>query len=188
MRENRKYRCLNSVEYNFKNYKIISIKFEHRYRIMKWRNDQIYHLRQNNRLNKKHQDIYFKDVVSKQLNEKTPEQILFSFYDHNNFVAYGGLVHVNWPDKNAEISFVINTKLEANKFKEYWNNFLKIIEIVAFKELGFKKLFIYSYNLRPILYEVTFENNYKQEAHLIQHKFFDGKYIDIYVHSKINHT
>ena len=30
---------------------------------MKWRNDQIYHLRQNNRLNKKHQDIYFKDVM-----------------------------------------------------------------------------------------------------------------------------
>ena len=115
-------------------YKISPIKYGQRYNIMKWRNDQIIHLRQNNILSKKAQDYYFSNVIYKTFEEKNPSQILFSFFHNNKFVAYGGLVHINWSQKNAEISFLINTKLEFF-FEEYWLNFLKLIENVGFYEL-----------------------------------------------------
>ena len=54
-------------------------------------------------------------------------------------IGYGGLVHINWIDKNAEISFVLNTNLESNEFSFHWSNYLGLIEKVAFKNFFYIK-------------------------------------------------
>jgi RimJ/RimL family protein N-acetyltransferase len=153
---------------------------------MKWRNEQMYHLRQNKLLTNAKQDKYFKDVISQLYDADKPDQILFSYFYNNEFVGYGGIVHINWVDKNAEISFLINTELEKNDFELHWGNFLNLIEIVAFQDLKFHKLYTYAFDIRPNLYKILESSNFKNEARLIQHCFFNGKYIDVIIHSKIN--
>jgi RimJ/RimL family protein N-acetyltransferase len=169
-------------------YSIVPIRHEDRYLIMEWRNEQIYHLRQEKILNKEDQDSYFDYTIRETFNQDTPSQILFSYLNGDECIGYGGLVHINWKDKNAELSFIMNTSFENKLFEYHWNNFLNIIELVAFKELNFHKIYTYAYDLRPKLYKVLEKNNYILEAKLKDHIFFKKKYIDVLIHSKINGT
>ena len=180
------YICLKTHTFHYNKFHIEPIRNEDRYEIMKIRNEQIFHLRQSKPLTIEEQDNYFNNVVSKLFYEKQPNQLLFSFFENNNFIGYGGLVHINWIDKNAEISFVMKTELQNNYFAHYWSNFLKLIEELAFIELDFHKIFTYAFDVRPHLYEVLVNNNYYEEARLKEHCFFNGKYTDVLYHSKIN--
>jgi hypothetical protein len=148
---------------------------------MKWRNEQIFHLRQKNKLKKEEQQYYFKNVVSKLFSKRTPKQVLFSFLHDDKLVGYGGLVHINWTNKSAEISFVMNTKLEKLNFEKYWNIFLKMISQIAFEELKFKKIFTYAYDLRPLLY-----NSLDNQGFSLEKEFTDDEYNKIKIHSKYN--
>ena len=103
-----KYNCLDKNEFSIGDYKIIPIRFEDRLDILKWRNEQIYHLRQDKILTKEVQDNYFREIVASIFSEKKPNQILFSYLKNQKCIGYGGLVHINWTDKNAEISFLMN--------------------------------------------------------------------------------
>ena len=48
-----------------------------------------------------------KKIILKQFKLQRPSQMLFSFYNQNKLIGYGGLVHINWIHKNAEISFLL---------------------------------------------------------------------------------
>ena len=126
------YLCLNKNIFLWNNFKIIPIRMKDRNMIMSWRNDQIYHLRQKAKLKRKDQDLYFKNIVKKQFKEKQPNQLLFSFIENNLLIGYGGLVHIDWTNKNAEISFLMKTELESERFIELWNIFLKLGQTVEF--------------------------------------------------------
>jgi RimJ/RimL family protein N-acetyltransferase len=178
------YKALNKQVFTNGDFSLVPIRFEDRYEIMKWRNEQIYHLRQNKPLTKEDQDAYFNNVVAKLFDQEKPNQILFSFLESGKCIGYGGLVHINWIDQNAEISFVINTMLESKRFKESWSIFLSLIERVAFKELGFHKIYTYAFDLRPKLFEVLNEEGYIEEARLKDHCFFNSKFIDVIINSK----
>ena len=153
---------------------------------MNWRNEQIYHLRQDKPLTFQDQDFYFENIVSKLFNQDEPNQILFSYLKNDLCIGYGGLVHINWIDKNAEISFVIKTEEQQNNFEHHWACYLELIEKVAFEELNLHKLFVYAFDLRPHLYLAIEKSGYKKEAILKEHCLFEGKYIDVVIHSKIN--
>lgn len=181
----REYKCLSKQSYSFNEYQIVPIRDEDKCDIMQWRNDQIYHLRQSRSLKKEDQDKYFNTVISNLFEIENPEQILFSYLENGICIGYGGLVHINWVDKNAEISFLLNTKHEGY-FIENWCSFLYLIEKIGFLELKFHKLFTYAFDLRPKLYLALNKSNYTKEAVLHQHTFFDNKYIDVIIHSKIN--
>lgn len=181
-----KYICLNENEFLSEQFKIVPLRFQDRIKIMKWRNDQLYHLRQNKPLTIEDQENYFNNVILKLFKQQQPKQILFSFLKNNVCIGYGGLVHINWIDKNAEISFLINTDLEKNNFEKYWHLFLKLIEKVAFKELKFHKIYTWSFDLRPKLYSTLLKANYIEEARLSKHCLFQNSYIDVLIHSKIN--
>ena len=99
------YICLKNQSYEQNGFSIVPIRYEDRLEIMKWRNDQIYHLRQDKPLTEKDQNLYFKNTIAKLFQKENPNQILFSFLRENICIGYGGLVHINWIDKNAEISF-----------------------------------------------------------------------------------
>lgn len=180
------YKALNKQVYSEGIYSLVPVRFEDRMDIMKWRNEQIYHLRQSKPLTAEDQDNYFNNVVSKLFNQDQPDQILFSFLKNGECIGYGGLVHINWVDKNAEISFIMDTRLEVNKFQEMWQSFLKLIEIVAFQDLSFHKIFTFAFDLRPHLYEVLTIAGFFEDSRLREHAIFDGKAIDVLIHSKIS--
>ncbi len=183
-----KFKILSKYIYEYNEYSIVPLRFEDRYLIMNWRNEQMYHLRQSATLTIEKQDKYFKEVVSKNFEEDKPSQILFSFLYNNECIGYGGLVHINWTDQNAEISFLINTELEKKYFENYWTIYLNLIEMVAFEDLKLHKIFTYAYDIRPKLFEVLERNHYINEATLKEHTIINEQYFDVLIHSKINGT
>lgn len=181
----RQYKALKTNTFIIGSYYLVPIRFEDRYDIMKWRNEQIYHLRQNKTLTKEGQDNYFETVVSNLFDQEKPSQILFSFLKEDKCIGYGGLVHINWIDQNAEISFIMDTTLEKEHFAFYWQTYLELIEMVAFEELGMHKIYVYAFDVRPHLYAALQSSGYFKDAVLKDHCSFQGKYIDVVIHSKI---
>lgn len=179
------YKVLNKQIFTVGDYSLVPIRFEDRMDIMKWRNEQIYHLRQSKPLTEEDQNNYFKNVVSKLFDREQPDQILFSFLKNGVCIGYGGLVHINWVDKNAEISFIMDTCLENDLFQDFWSEYLSLIEMVAFNELSLHKVYVYAFDLRPHLYEVLVSNKYFLDARLKEQCFFNGRFIDVVIHSKI---
>jgi RimJ/RimL family protein N-acetyltransferase len=182
----RAYSCLSNQKYSIDNYSIIPIRFTDRLLIMKWRNEQMYHLRQKKILTETEQNLYFESVIEGLFKQNNPDQILFSFLEDSKCVGYGGLVHINWVDKNAEISFIINTELESTLFHHHWTVYLSLIEEVAFKQLNLHKIYTYAFDIRPQLYRVLEDNQYTREATIKEHVFIEGIYKDVVIHCKLN--
>ncbi|SKB59646.1 Protein N-acetyltransferase, RimJ/RimL family [Salegentibacter salinarum] len=180
------YKILDQQVFSSGEYSIVPIRMEDRYDIMKWRNEQMYHLRQNEPLTKEKQDIYFESVISNLFELDKPSQILFSYLKDEECIGYGGLVHIKWTDKNAEISFIMNTSLEKEYFEFHWVNYLKLLEKVAFNEINLHKIYTYAFDLRPRLYNALGQAGFGFELDLKEHCFFQQKYIDVKIHSKFN--
>lgn len=109
---------------------------------MRWRNEQSYRLRLSEPLTDEKQEAYFNTTIKSLFNEEKPNQILFNILQGDKCIGYGGLVHINWIDKNAEVSFVMDTKLEKESFSKNWSEFLFLIEKVAFNYTIFRKLYV----------------------------------------------
>ena len=180
------YKVLNKQVFSLGEYSIVPIRMEDRYDIMQWRNEQMYHLRQAEPLTKSKQNAYFENVVAKLFEQEQPNQLLFSFLKGEECIGYGGLVHINWTDKNAEISFIMETELEKQSFEKYWGLFLDLIEQVAFYELKLHKIFVYAFDLRPHLFKAIETKNFTKEAILEEHCLYDEKFIDVIIHSKFS--
>jgi RimJ/RimL family protein N-acetyltransferase len=151
---------------------------------MDWRNEQIFHLRQSKLLTIEDQELYFSEIIEKTFSIERPSQILFSFLKNDICIGYGGLVHINWIDFNAEISFLIDTKLERDYFESLWMIYLKLIENVAFVELNLHKIYTYAYDIRPKLFSVLEKSSYRKEATLKEHVFINGIFQNVIIHSK----
>jgi len=181
-----KYKALRNQTFFLGEYLLVPIRMEDRHAIMQWRNEQLYHLRQNEPLTREAQDLYFKEVVAKLFGQDEPQQILFSYLQDGKCIGYGGLVHINWLDRNAEISFIMDTALEKKDFEFHWTTYLTLIEQVAFEELSLHKIFTYAFDLRPRLYSPLSKRDFIKEAQLKEHAHFEGNYVDVLIHAKLN--
>jgi RimJ/RimL family protein N-acetyltransferase len=180
------YKALNNQVYSKDDFKLVPIRYEDRFEIMKWRNEQIHHLRQPQPLTLENQENYFNNIVSKLFNQEQPSQLLFSYLKNDVCIGYGGLVHINWIDKNAEISFIMNTELEKEHFEFHWSTYLELIEELAFFELKLHKIYTYAFDIRPHLYSAIEKSGFVKEAILKDHCLFEGEFKDVVFHSKIN--
>lgn len=180
------YKILNNQVFKKGAYVLVPIRMKDRYNIMRWRNEQIFHLRQSELLTKEDQDQYFKTVVAQLFDQEQPAQILFSFLKKDKCVGYGGLVHINWLDKNAEVSFVMETSHQPEHFKEYWGAFLRILYKVAFYDLSLHKIFTYAFDVRPHLYEALESAGFSFEARLKNHCIINSRLKDVVYHSLLN--
>lgn len=181
------YKCLKHQEYTLGDYSIVPLRYEDRFSIMKWRNEQIYHLRQARPLTEDDQQRYFDNVVAKLYDNSKPDQILFSYLEKGVCIGYGGLVHINWIDRNAEISFIMDTRLEKEHFAEHWSNYLTMLKELSFNDLKLHKIYTYAFDLRPHLYPIFENSGFVREATLKDHCLYQGEYKDVVIHSLINH-
>lgn len=182
----RAYKILTTQSFSNEEYSIVPIREEDKFEILKWRNEQMFHLRQAKKITEEDQNNYFKNVVADLFNQERPRQILFSYLKGGNCIGYGGLVHINWVDKNAEISFIMKTSLEQDYFSFHWNTYLGLIEKIAFDELKLHKIFTYAFDIRPHLYSALERCGFIKDATLKEHCYFEGVFQDVIIHSKIN--
>ena len=75
----REYKALTQQTYKNGEFEIVPIRHEDRIEIMKWRNEQIYHLRQSEPLTIDKQDAYFDNTIAPLFNQEKPSQILIQF-------------------------------------------------------------------------------------------------------------
>jgi RimJ/RimL family protein N-acetyltransferase len=179
------YKCLTEREFVFERYKLIPIRFEDRHLIREWRNQQIEILRQKEPLTVEKQDSYFEQVVAKLFQHERPTQLLFSFLEDEKFIGYGGLVHIDWESRNAEVSFLTNTErtVDTEQFVSDWTIFLRILKRVASQELDFIKIYTYAFDTRPLLYKALENSSFVQEARLKIHVLVKEKRVDVLIHS-----
>ena len=179
----RVYKALKKQEFTTGDYSLTPIRHEDRFEIMQWRNDQIHHLRQTMPLTEEIQDKYFEGVITPLFSQEKPKQILFSFLYGSDLVGYGGLVHINYVDRNAEISFVIKTELQELFFEKFWTEYLNLIKQPAFKELKLRKIYTYAFDVRERLYPALENAGFSLEARLSEHCYVRNEFRDVLVHS-----
>jgi RimJ/RimL family protein N-acetyltransferase len=181
----REYKCLSYQEFTNAAYKLVPIRDNDKYDIMRWRNEQIDILRQKELLTQERQEWYFKNVVDKLFEQEKPVQLLFSFLENDMLIGYGGLVHIDWESKNAEISFITATERNANsnQFVNDWQNYLAILKKIASVHLDFVKIYTYAYDIRPQLFKMLLGNNFIEEAQLKKHIIINDKLRDVLIHS-----
>ena len=90
--------------------------------VMHWRNEQIDALRQRDPLTEESQREYFENVVKVEFPKSQPNFILLRFTYQKKLIGYGGLVHINWQDKRAEVSFLLET-IRAKNIGQYLSEF-----------------------------------------------------------------
>jgi hypothetical protein len=182
-----KYLLLNKESYIHNNYSITTIRREDIFQIKQWRNDQISVLRQDKILTDDDQINYYNDIILPSVNDNYPKLILFSFLLNSDCIGYGGLTNINWTDKRAEVSFIVDTARthDANLYESDFNTFLSLIKQVAIDGLGFNRLFTETYDIRPLHISILEKNDFQFEGRLKQHVFIKGSFVDSFIHGYV---
>jgi RimJ/RimL family protein N-acetyltransferase len=181
----RSYKCLPVQEFTHGVYKLVPIRDQDKYAIMVWRNDQIDILRQKELLTAQAQESYFRNVVDKLFEAEKPTELIFSFFEGDSLIGYGGLVHIDWVSRCGEISFITETRrtINKNQFTSDWKNYLNVLKTIAKDYLVFFKIYTYAYDVRPELFKALTESGFVQEARLKKHIFIKDNLEDVLIHS-----
>ena len=165
------YRPLPQAEYRWQNYQLVPIRYEDREPIRAWRNAQLEMLRQVEPLTTEQQEDYFQRVVLPLFEQEQPGQLLFSLLYKNELIAYGGLVHLSWPDGRAEVSFLVDPTRAAEPatYRQDFRAHLRLLGQVAFEGLKFNRLFTETYDIRPAHVAILEEAGFRLEGRLRQH-------------------
>ena len=181
----RQYKCLHINQFSEGIYTLVPIRDEDKYDILNWRNSQIDILRQQTPLTKEHQDNYFKTTIAKLFEDEQPKQILWSFLENGKLIGYGGLVHIDWKNKSAEISFLTDTSRNQTKeqFISDWYNYLSILKTIAQKHLIFNSIFTYAYDIRPNLYIALEKAGFKETKRIKNFIEINSELKDVVIHT-----
>lgn len=184
------YLCLGQNQYTLGNYAISTIQPEDIEVIRNWRNSQMTVLRQSSPIEYNQQIEYYSTVIWPSMSKDKPDNILFTFFLNNKRIGYGGLVHLSWQDKRAELSFLLDSDLTGND-KEYGNHFTSFIQLmltVAFEQLNFHRLFTETYATRVNHISFLESCGFVLEGRMRDHIILNNTYVDSLIHSVINNN
>jgi RimJ/RimL family protein N-acetyltransferase len=155
--------------------------------IRQWRNNQIDILRQTRSITAKEQARYYKIHIQPLFEMATPPQILFSYEHCGELIGYGGLTHVDWESKRAEVSFLLAAEKKYNErsYRIEFAYFLEMLTKVTFEDLNLQRLFTETYDIRPVHIEVLESNGFIQEGRLRRHSIIRDKHVDVLVHGRL---
>jgi hypothetical protein len=113
-----------------------------------------------------------------------PKNILLSFYHENILIGYGGLVHISWEHKRAEVSFLLNQTDAANvsKYSEHFMVFLRIIKKISFLDLKLEKIYTETYDIRKHHVLVLEKSGMVLEGIKRNHILIGNKLVDSLMH------
>ena len=182
-----KYIVLSKESYSFRSYKLVSLRRKDIFKIKEWRNTQIDILRQKSVLTDLDQQIYYDTNIFPTYGQQNPEQILFSILQEEQCIGYGGLVHICWQDKRAEISFLVDREraFDGRTYQEDFQSFLRIIKHISFIDLGLNRLFLETYDVRKKHVRIIEESGFVLEGRLRQHVIINGVFMDSLIHGMI---
>ena len=180
-----KYKALKKNIFSYGEYKIIPIRKKNIESIRLWRNAQMDVLRQKNELSSNDQKEYFNNTIVPLFELSNPKQLLFGFYKDSILIGYGGLVHISWIDKRAEMSFLLNNSRASNhiQYSKDFESFIELIKNLCFKEMKFNRLFTETYAFRKFHISILEKSGFIKEGQLRDQIYEKNKYYNSILHS-----
>tara|TARA_B110000495_G_scaffold152214_1_gene135237 strand:+ start:183 stop:815 length:633 start_codon:yes stop_codon:yes gene_type:complete len=179
------YIILKGFRGSFRGYELTSIRTEDAETIMTWRNEQMSALRQSAPLTPSEQKNYFDNVVKPSLSQKQPHLILLRFTFENSLIGYGGLVHIDWENQRAEVSFLLDTERGKDTF-QYGRDcsvFLNLLMRCAFDTLDLNKIYTYSYSHRSFHVNAVEASGFRRDGVLRQDTKVNGEWVNAVIAS-----
>ena len=163
------------------NIAIADLVFEDLFTIKNWRNEKMDVLRQKKTLTDNDQVAYWKTVSS------SDHTKLFSIKQNGVLIGYFGLVHIDYENKHAEISFLMDPKFPENtdRYAELFSKAISYACRTGFESLGLHKIFTETYAFREGHIEIISENRFTQDGVLRDHIYLNEKYYDSIIQSKL---
>jgi len=181
------YTCLNNQFIANSDYSLCPIQKKNIELIRRWRNKQIKVLRQQKIITPDEQKEYFERHIFSQFKSSHPSEILMGLYHKETLIGYGGLVHIAWQEKKAEVSFLLNpTRMKyLNTYKRDFSNYLILIKKLAKEELNFHKIYSETYTFREDHINLLEEANFIKEELIKDRTSKEGISIDSVIHGMV---
>ena len=183
-----KYECFPIGSLSFNEYSVVPLREEDVYSIMNWRNAQIDILRQKKFLTSEDQKKYYTEIISPSFKKVFPNQLLFSYLYKGSCIGYGGLVHISWEDRRAELSFVVDDKRASDKniYKQDFETFLNLMKYAAFEIIKFNRIFTETYSIREFHINIIESSGFLFEGQLREHVIINNKKCHSLIHGIIH--
>lgn len=180
----KKYKVLKNKKYIHNKVFIQAVELHHLEKIRKWRNNQINILRQSKKITKTEQFKYYNKNIIKNKKSINPDNIIFTIYYDNKFIGYGGLVHISWMNKRAELSFLLNEKIKVHSknFKIIFSDFFTLVKTISTLELNLTKITTETFSHRKKMLNYLEQNGFIKEGLLKKH-YKKLNYVDSILHS-----
>jgi len=178
------YRCLPNPRLEQGGFSVRSVQPGDIEAIRVWRNAQMDVLRQAEPIGEDAQQAYFAREVWPALNVERPANILLAFAEGERLIGYGGLVHIAWDCRRAEVSFLLDPALAADEqaYRVRFASFLALIRRLAFEDLGFHRLWTETYVFRDAHIATLEHAGFRLEGRMRDHVVIDGRPTDSLIH------
>ena len=176
------YACVDLAGLSEGHYALRPLTWADREPVRRWRNEQIEILRQGEPLTESDQDRYYDEVVRPQMAQEHPVQVLAAFTEEDNLIGYGGIVHIAWPHRRGEVSFITATDRQSpGQFSQDLSVFLRLVGSLA-RRLGLHRLTTETYEFRTAFVRELEAAGYVQEGRQREHVWTGEKFIDSLIH------
>jgi len=144
-------------------------------------------LRQTEPITERQQTEYFSQHIWPTMTLRQPPNILMGFLQNDRLIGYGGLVHIAWEHRRAEISFLLDDIRAGDdaRYAKDFLGFLYLIRQLAFEDLKFHRLFTETYALRTHHISVLENFGLRLEGVLRDHVHIGGDYVHSLIHGMI---
>jgi RimJ/RimL family protein N-acetyltransferase len=181
------YACLKRQHFEHQGYALLPVQPEHIEPIRLWRNAQMDVLRQSAPITAEQQLAYFDRHIWPTQALAQPANLLLALLHEGRLIGYGGLVHIAWEHRRAEVSFLLDAaRIHSEaQYAADFSAFLSLLATVAFDDLGFRRLFTETYAMRLHHIAVLQANQFDLEGVLRQHVLIDGRPVDSLMHGRL---
>ena len=149
-----------------------------------WRNAQMDVLRQSEPISSEAQVRYFTEKVWPEQALREPAQVLLAIERQGVLIGYGGLVHIAWVHRRAEVSFLLDPSrtTDLTRYRSDFLAFLQLVKTLAFDDLKLQRLYTETYAIRQHHLSVLEAADFRLEGTLRQHVIIDGRPVDSLFH------
>lgn len=185
-----RYRCMPRPSLVDGRFSIGAVQADEIEAIREWRNAQMTWLRQAAPIEAGAQRAYYERRVWPEMDSPAPDNILLSYHEDGRPIGYGGLVHIAWVHKRAEVSFLLRPELtdDASGYALRFSTFLGLLRRLAFEDLGLERLFTETFEGRDAHMAVLESAGFVREGVMKHHIWIGGRPVDSILHGCLAST
>ncbi|WP_340120095.1 GNAT family N-acetyltransferase [Pelagibius sp. 7325] len=178
------YRCMPRAEVADGRYAVRAVEPQHIEAIRCWRNAQIDVLRQSAPIASPQQAAYYAREIWPDKDAAEPRNILLIYLEDGRPIGYGGLVHIAWEHRRAEVSFLLDPAVARGdaELADLFARFLTLMKTLAFEDLGLARLHTETYALRLVHIATLEACGFRREGRLRGHVWINGQPVDSLLH------